>query len=775
MAKTKEEARLKKKEYDKKRREDLKKDPRKLEELKEKERLKYLNKKAKKQVKSVSEMSSREHRTKKKQWKQNSKCYRARIRQNSKLQQHLNANSPPDSDEENAEPSVNPDQVNNANKMDRKSVGRKKVRRDRSKMYKDNQKLKEQLKISKARAERYKKRYQSLKTKTQNSQHPLTPNSKVRKLLGNERVSPVIRKRLLFGEVLNEEVSSSFKKLKESQKGRKLFFHVIKGRILKKYRLLNYGNLMRSRTLLKNENSTDGNNSFTLKCQSRGRFVSNKTRSDVIYFYERDDNSKMCPGKKDTVTKNKLRKQKRILIENLKVLHEKFVSEVEYKLSYSTFAKLRPFWVVEPKLEDRNTCACILHVNTTILVKTLGGLGILEQKRPSSLLEVLCCDKNRLSCLQRTCNKCKYNTLHYDLQNKDGEIRIKKWFNETSYVNIKGTEKKIVKPIKKEISTTPRTLMIELEMVLPKYMNHVGNIIHQFIELKNVKENLGDESAFIHVDFSENYACKYNEEIQAVHFGGGRQQISLHTGVLYITDEEKDKEGNLVIKSKSFCSVSSSLRHDTVAVWAHLKPIFQWAFKLNPNLKYIHMQSDGVVSQYKNKTMFYIIAKKLQHFLPNLQVFTWNYSESGHGKGAPDGIGGTLKRTADKKVSHGKDVENLAQLLSVFKEDCKGVTIFEVTEEDIKIVENVLCINSKELKPFPGTLKVHQVVYNSTWQNLHFRSLSCFSCINKECDKFSMEKYSEQENQTSENVESISEDPIELRTIPNKGTVYFEI
>jgi len=35
---------------------------------------------------------------------------------------------------------------------------------------------------------------------------------------------------------------------------------------------------------------------------------------------------------------------------------------------------------------------------------------------------------------------------------------------------------------------------------------------------------------------------------------------------------------------------------------------------------------------------------------------TWNYFEAGHGKGAPDGVGGALKRSADAVVSSGADV-----------------------------------------------------------------------------------------------------------------------
>ena len=46
---------------------------------------------------------------------------------------------------------------------------------------------------------------------------------------------------------------------------------------------------------------------------------------------------------------------------------------------------------------------------------------------------------------------------------------------------------------------------------------------------------------------------------------------------------------------------------------------------------------------------------------------TWNLFEAGHGKGAPDAVGGTIKRMADKFVANGKDIptaESLFQSLS---------------------------------------------------------------------------------------------------------------
>lgn len=64
MAKKKVDVKLKKKEYDKKRREKLIRDPVTKNEMQMKERLKYLKKKQKGQVKSVSEMTRRELKAK---------------------------------------------------------------------------------------------------------------------------------------------------------------------------------------------------------------------------------------------------------------------------------------------------------------------------------------------------------------------------------------------------------------------------------------------------------------------------------------------------------------------------------------------------------------------------------------------------------------------------------------------------------------------------------------------------------------------------------------
>ena len=76
--------------------------------------------------------------------------------------------------------------------------------------------------------------------------------------------------------------------------------------------------------------------------------------------------------------------------------------------------------------------------------------------------------------------------------------------------------------------------MIELYKIeTQNFLQHEMYIYHQFKVHKILKENLKEDEALIYIDFSENYNCKYNTEIQAIHFGGSREQICLHTGYIH--------------------------------------------------------------------------------------------------------------------------------------------------------------------------------------------------------------------------------------------------
>ena len=82
--------------------------------------------------------------------------------------------------------------------------------------------------------------------------------------------------------------------------------------------------------------------------------------------------------------------------------------------------------------------------------------------------------------------------------------------------------------------------------------------LHQAEQCRHLKDTISDTELVFHMDFSENYGCKLHKEIQAFHFGGTRQQATIHTSVAYTSEGVQ-----------CFATISDSLRHDERAVGTH--------------------------------------------------------------------------------------------------------------------------------------------------------------------------------------------------------------
>ncbi|XP_038124838.1 uncharacterized protein LOC119772465 [Cyprinodon tularosa] len=227
-----------------------------------------------------------------------------------------------------------------------------------------------------------------------------------------------------------------------------------------------------------------------------------------------------------------------------------------------------------------------------------------------------------------------------------------------------------------------------------------------------MKDSLADDAVAIHIDYSENYSCKYAREIKETHFGTGNDQVTLHTGVIYLSRD----------RVEAFASLSACLQHDAVATWAHLDPVLKHIRKKYPEAYNIHFISDGPTSQYRNKSCFYLASTV--PFMHGFKSVTWNYTEASHGKGAPDGVGGALKNLADRIVSYGTSIPNADSLYDQLKVN-SSVTLFKVSEEKIKASSELMPPNQKVV---PGTLKIHQLTSTKPGV-IATREVSCF------CDK----------------------------------------
>lgn len=131
-----------------------------------------------------------------------------------------------------------------------------------------------------------------------------------------------------------------------------------------------------------------------------------------------------------------------------------------------------------------------------------------------------------------------------------------------------------------------------------------------------------------------------------------------------------------------------------------LKPIIQEY--QDRNIENVHFFSDSLSTQYRNQYMFYIILKKIVPMFRNLKNLIWNYLEAGNGKGAPDGVGATLKRTCDRVVaSASRDISNFEEFVGCVTEEIKGIKIITVQTEDEELAEEIKSFSkSVKGKPF---------------------------------------------------------------------------
>ena len=451
----------------------------------------------------------------------------------------------------------------------------------------------------------------------------------------------------------------------------------------------------------------------------------------IVDFYNRDDVSRMTAGKKETITRNKQKRQKRLLTDTLINMHLKFKSELA-KVSYSLFCRVRPFYVVPPTERDRETCTCKVHDNLQFVVDKLQNSKILPRLNVDSLCKAIVCSTEIKQCMYGECVNCKNSRLEFqcahDLllnvvtcqscQNNDLKPKLVK-FDPNEVVTchqwvtkIEDHDGKTSTVTVKELETISlHSLVDKFHTMLSKVRKHIFNIRHQYIQYRELRSKLTDTACMIHIDFAENYLCQYNREIQSVHFGGSHKQTTMHTGVLYVGQQDP----------QPFCTVSDSRMHDPVAIWCYLQPVLDDIAANYPAVTNINFFSDGPTTQYRQKKNFYLFSSMLSRF----QCATWNFFESSHGKRPAYGVGAVLKRTADRLVRQGADLPNARTVFEKLQSET-AVKLFFVCSD---LVDHTMLSSDylATLPSVPVTMMLHQITIDCSMPGkLRYRDVSCF-------------------------------------------------
>ncbi|KAJ8043841.1 hypothetical protein HOLleu_11116 [Holothuria leucospilota] len=475
------------------------------------------------------------------------------------------------------------------------------------------------------RLKKVQKRYDRLVNKTSTepcssvgpSIADMTPKSKTTAEIKQAGLDPhevpkTIRKKLAFANVLACQIKQKDNEYTSQAKKRSLR-QVISGKIVKKYNcfsVLQKNTGIRRATLSKNRERRPRLEAIRVKIQSK-----------VVSFYERDEISRCMPGKRDATKNEQQKTQNRILTDYLSNVYMKFRSDnPDVHLSFSKFCQLRPAHVKLTSLLSRSTCLCTIHQNMAFKLHCLRSIGVDISPNPETASKGVTIDQmtNLLTQLDET-------EVEYDAWQK---------------VEIGGIKKTRIEKVKKS-----RADFIEImKHDYASFLDHVKRVRQQYKAISDLKQKLSQNHAIVQMDFSENYVCQNDLEIQSAYWNS--TSVTLHPVVVYYNIPGADE-----LQHKSFVFLSDLGDHNAKTVVAILNKLAPLLEELIPNLETVHYWTDSPSSQYRNRYIFTILSHHTTLF--GLRA-CWNYFECGHGKSVCDGIGGTAKRQAADAVKQRK-------------------------------------------------------------------------------------------------------------------------
>ena len=167
---------------------------------------------------------------------------------------------------------------------------------------------------------------------------------------------------------------------------------------------------------------------------------------------------------------------------------------------------------------------------------------------------------------------------------------------------------------------------------------HMYTKCRQFTEITQITGNLNEDKILIHLDYSKNYKCQHQSEIQNVYFCN--KAFSFFTACRYYKQNEKIQKLPIKVTTEQKekwqrpCLVSTQSSHSID--------------KINQTISNVHIVNDGCAAQLCSRFVFNFLII----FQKDVSV-EWHYNEAHHEKTPMDDIGGTTKNLVHHKVLSG--------------------------------------------------------------------------------------------------------------------------
>ena len=291
---------------------------------------------------------------------------------------------------------------------------------------------------------------------------------------------------------------------------------------------------------------------------SKGRRITPDEVTLVHSFFENDDISRLCPGKKDFLSVKREdgtreHQQKRLILGNLREIFMKYLEdESNPRIGFSTFCSLRPKkCVLAGHGGTHSVCVCTQHQNPKLQLNAMGDKNLTLE----CVMRKGVCDVESEECMMGRCPACpgqpgiKHFLEQHPVMEEKEEFQFKKW-------------RTVDRCQLEDVTESVDEFVDSLSLGITKLLRHhfVSRKQSAYFQLR--KQTLTEVEGILVGDFSENYSFVVQDAAQGFHWVNS--QATLHPFVFYFRDGQS-------IKHQSFCFFSNSTKHTTAMVHAFLK------------------------------------------------------------------------------------------------------------------------------------------------------------------------------------------------------------
>lgn len=282
-------------------------------------------------------------------------------------------------------------------------------------------------------------------------------------------------------------------------------------------------------------------------------------------FYVRDSISRQAPGICDFVVLKvkgkKTKLQKRHLMLSLRETFALFCQEhPDVEVGLSSFCSLRPPNVLLSSAIPRNVCLCQYHDNIKLLCEAIHKAVPEFPLYSGDFVNNLVCNSENELCMTGKCFKCPDWIEDFkSVAPLDEPIEWNQWERVKESVSAKDGKEKTTTKVQKVLKEgTVEDALFSLHEKMPAFLDHVFVKRKQSKFFEEKKSTLQPDEAIIQVDFSENYTCLHQDEIQSAHWH--KEQVTIFPVVIWSKDSSHE------CSCESHVIVSDDRTHDKQSV-----------------------------------------------------------------------------------------------------------------------------------------------------------------------------------------------------------------